>query len=259
MNYTFGERVKTLLDIAPVEKGIKDAIISTQRISFKELTEAHQLCNNNLNVKPLMYYMSELTPILNVYDHTKNKKEVKTESYNKLMQRLRNEEQEKEYRSLLKKNKESGNTGKHAGTDSIGNYAFLAQKDEDINKVGRIGDTAKELKHQITTIVNVLITVISVGYAVWYWSGSSMGLSIINNGDGFRILLSLFAALIVLIAEVVVFGGYLRKVDDARTKEKKMVENRTIVQTTVIKGRGKPVKSGSEGTKHSKKRNRNKK
>lgn len=76
-----------------------------------------------------------------------------------------------------------------------------------------------------------------------------MGLSQDAGGAsnmGVRVLLSLFAAVVVLIAEIVVFGGYLRKVDDARTKENALVEDRSVVQTIVIKGKGKGGSSGHD-------------
>ena len=67
---------------------------------------------------------------------------------------------------------------------------------------------------------------------MWYWSGSSLGLA---SDYAIRMLLSLVVAIIVLIAEVVVFGGYVRKVDEARERERASVERKTVVETVVIK------------------------
>ncbi|GMF03840.1 unnamed protein product [Ambrosiozyma monospora] len=91
----------------------------------------------------------------------------------------------------------------------------------------------KQLKQQLTTIFNIFISVVSVGYAVWYWSGSSMRLN-----DGVRILLCLFFSLLVLVAEVVMFGGYLKKIDDARIVERKKKEVKHVVETVTFSGDG---------------------
>lgn len=235
MNYTFGDRVKKLIEISSIGKGEKDAILSLGRITFQEVRDAHQTCKNDPDVKSLMCYISDLSPVFQIYDETKVSKGNKTEEYKSLMQRLRSEEKEKEYRKLLKRGTES------VGVDSIGGYAFMSGPNEEMHRVENVNQTAKEVKHQLTTIVNILITVVSAGYAVWYWSGSSMGLSradSIGGNMGIRVMLSLFAAIVVLIAEVVVFGGYLRKVDEARTKGKALEEERSVVQTIVIKGKG---------------------
>ncbi|KAG7830466.1 hypothetical protein KL920_002104 [Ogataea angusta] len=88
---------------------------------------------------------------------------------------------------------------------------------------------AKEVKHQVTTIVNVLISVVSVAYAVWYWTGS---VNLFN--DATRVLLALFASILVLVAEVVVFGGYLRRVDEAKQRERKKKEVRKVVDSVTF-------------------------
>lgn len=235
MNYTYGDKVRKLINASSMDKSEKDAILSLGRITFKELRDAHQTCSGKPDVKSLMHYMSDLTPVLHIYDLEGLGKAVKTDEYKALMSRLRAEEREKEYRTLLKRGDAEG------GVDGIGSYAFIAGGNDAARLAGSVGQTAKEVKHQLTTIVNILITVVSAGYAVWYWSGNSMGLSRDTGGAsnmGIRVLLSLFAAVLVLIAEVVVFGGYLRKVDDARTKENALVEDRSVVQTIVIKGKG---------------------
>lgn len=238
MNYTFGDRVKKLVNASAIDKSEKDAILSLGRITYKELREAHQKCSGEPDVGSLMHYMSDLTPVFRVYDREGLAKAAKTDEFKALMSRLRAEEKEREYRTLLKRGHDAG-----AHVDGIGSYAFLAGR----GQAGSAGQAAKEVKHQLTTIVNILITVVSAGYAVWYWSGSSMGLSRdagAAGNMGVRVLLSLFAAVLVLVAEIVVFGGYLRKVDDARTKEHALVEDRSVVQTIVIKGKGATASSG---------------
>lgn len=254
LKYRYGQKVKELIEECEIEKTDKDIILAFGRISFEEFNKVYDSykTKNNEQLKSRMYYMSDLIPIFEVYDQTpeNGKKEVKTEEYLKLMTRLRNEEEEKNYRNLInRKNKFDSNHNSNEkidnitnteSVDGIGNYYFLKTSNKTQYSNNSIGGMAKEIKHQITTIFNIMITVVSVGYAVWYWSGSSMGLGNSSNNNGIRVLLSLIASLITLVAEVVVFGGYLRKIEDAREKESKVVENRTIVQTIVIKGKGSP-------------------
>ncbi|CCF57956.1 hypothetical protein KAFR_0D03080 [Kazachstania africana CBS 2517] len=84
----------------------------------------------------------------------------------------------------------------------------------------------KQIKEQITTIFNILISVLSVIWAIWYWSKSSAGLAI-----HYRILLCLFFGLLVLIAEVVLYKSYLNKIHDAKVREKNKKERKKIVKT----------------------------
>lgn len=250
MKYRFGKKVKGLIEECEISKTDKDIIVSIGRISFDEFNKVYDSykIKNKKELKSRMYYMSDLIPIFEVYEKIpeNGKKEVKTEEYLKLMTRLRNEEEEKNYRDLInnRKNKydnnnniSNGDISNSEGVDGIGNYNFLKTSNKTQYANNTISGMAKEIKHQITTIFNIIITVVSVGYAVWYWSGSSMGLGNSSNNNGIRVLLSLTASLITLVAEVVVFGGYLRKIEDAREKENKIVENRTVVQTIVIKGK----------------------
>lgn len=88
---------------------------------------------------------------------------------------------------------------------------------------------AKELKHQLTTIVNILISVASVAYALWYWTGSSMH---INNA--YRVLICLFFSLLVLVAEVVVFNGYLNKLDEAKINERRKPEVKKVIDSVTF-------------------------
>lgn len=84
----------------------------------------------------------------------------------------------------------------------------------------------KELKNQITTIINIMISVGSVVYAVWYWTDSSMKMQ-----DSYRVLLCLFFGILILVAEVVVYLGYLNKIEEAKIKERKKVEIKKLVKT----------------------------
>lgn len=90
-----------------------------------------------------------------------------------------------------------------------------------------ISQQTKEVKHQITTIFNIALSVASVSYAIWYWTKSSAGL-----GVSARALLSIWGGLLILVAEVVVYGRYVQKVTTARVTERRKKETKHIVSTT---------------------------
>lgn len=93
-----------------------------------------------------------------------------------------------------------------------------------------ISKQTKELKSHITTIFNIIISVASVVYAIWYWTNSSWGLK-----DSYRVLLCLFFGILTLTAEVVVYLGYLNKIEQARIKERSKKEVKTVIRSFEIK------------------------
>ncbi|VBB89835.1 Conserved hypothetical protein [Yarrowia lipolytica] len=90
-----------------------------------------------------------------------------------------------------------------------------------------VSQQTKELKHQITTIFNIALSVVSVSYAIWYWTKSSAGM-----GVSARALLAIWGGLLILVAEVVVYGRYVRKTTEARVTERKKKESKQIVSTS---------------------------
>ncbi|KAF9696564.1 hypothetical protein EKO04_005220 [Ascochyta lentis] len=84
----------------------------------------------------------------------------------------------------------------------------------------------EEVHRQIILIINVLISIVCVAVFVWvaarHWSvGKRLGLSMVS-------------ALAVAVAEVVVYSGYVRKVQEAKTAEKKKPEIKEIVASWVL-------------------------
>ncbi|KAK9330534.1 endoplasmic reticulum-based factor for assembly of V-ATPase-domain-containing protein [Lipomyces starkeyi] len=81
----------------------------------------------------------------------------------------------------------------------------------------------KEIKQQISVIINIMFSVVSVAFAMWTWGGSSL-----NTGK--RLLLSMLAGLVVLVAEVTLYMGYIQRIDDARKKEKRTKEVKEVIR-----------------------------
>ncbi|KAF2687776.1 hypothetical protein K458DRAFT_440578 [Lentithecium fluviatile CBS 122367] len=87
----------------------------------------------------------------------------------------------------------------------------------------------EEVHRQVILIINVIVSIVACAVFVWvaarHWSvPKRLGLSMGSSGA-------------VAIAEVVVYSGYVRKVEDAKRKEKKKPEIKEIVQSWVIEGK----------------------
>lgn len=135
----------------------------------------------------------------------------KSPEYLALMAKLRREAQEKEYIGLTKPKLEH----KTLYDDTL----------DDIDDIKTISQMQKELKSNLTTIVNILISVASVVYAIWYWTNTSWPLTL-----GQRVLLCVFFGILVLVAEVVVYMGYLNKIEEAKIRERTTVEIKKVIK-----------------------------
>lgn len=145
-----------------------------------------------------------------VYVPPKPKSTPKSKEYLEYMEKLRVELQEREYQELL-----------HNKPDSIKNEEYVSFSQE-----------AKIVKEQLSAILNILLSTVSVGWAFWYWSASSIP----NLSLASRTLLSMFGAVLVLIAEVFIYSRYKTKVDTAKQVERKKREKKTILNTYEFTG-----------------------
>lgn len=127
------------------------------------------------------------------------------------LEKLDLRQQESSYQELVKKSNLNG-SAYGADTDSL-----------------TPSQMAKEIREQITTVFNVLVSVVSVVFAVWYWSGSSTWLPL-----HYRVILCLFFGILILVAELVVYNSYLRKISDAKEKERAKIEKKKVVKEIVI-------------------------
>jgi hypothetical protein len=69
---------------------------------------------------------------------------------------------------------------------------------------------------------NILVSILCCGGAVFYMTRYW-------NNAGLRVLLSLGVAILVGVAEVVVYAGYLRKVKESKLKERRKGDMREVV------------------------------
>lgn len=132
-----------------------------------------------------------------------------SEDFKKKLEFLKYQEQELEYRSMVKRSKS----------------VFSLQEDDELTP----SQINKQIKEQVTTVFNVLVSVISVVVAIWYWTGSST-----NFPVHVRLLLCLFFGILVLVADVVVYNSYLKKLEEAKVKEKTKVEKKKVLSKITL-------------------------
>jgi len=84
----------------------------------------------------------------------------------------------------------------------------------------------EEVHRQIILIINILVSVVCVAVFIWIAARSW--------SVGSRLGLSMGGAAAIAVAEVAVYGGYVRKVREAKRLEKKKPEIKEIVKTWVL-------------------------
>ena len=132
-----------------------------------------------------------------------------SEDFKKKLEFLKYQEQELEYQSMVKRSKS----------------VFSLQEDDELTP----SQINKQIKEQVTTVFNVLVSVISVVVAIWYWTGSST-----NFPVHVRLLLCLFFGILVLVADVVVYNSYLKKLEEAKVKEKTKLEKKKVLSKITL-------------------------
>jgi hypothetical protein len=126
----------------------------------------------------------------------------KSPEYTALMTRLRREAEEREYSRLT------------TGTEA---EAY----DEEM--------TWADVKRQLTVIFNVLLSTIATAAAVWKVAG--------GWDTPQRLGAAFAAALVVAVAEVALFGGYVRRLEEAATKEGEKKERKVETGVKWVVGR----------------------
>lgn len=156
-------------------------------------------------------------------------KKQQSPEYHALMARLRAEEEARSYERMLHPppTRETF-TQRFPGSRSHMPTGFSIGVDE-------VDDVSYEEVHrQVILIINVLISIVCVAVFIWVaarrWT------------VGKRLGLSMGGAFAVAVAEVVVYSGYVRKVQEAKFAEKKKPEIKQIVASWVLD----PSKLGEE-------------
>jgi hypothetical protein len=90
--------------------------------------------------------------------------------------------------------------------------------------------TYADINRQMALIANVLVSIIACSVAIWkvawHWNTPQ------------RLALSMAGSIIVAVAEVAIYAGYIGRVSEAKAKERKKVEKKTVAESWVIEGKG---------------------
>jgi len=142
------------------------------------------------------------------------------------MARLRREDDERSYQRMINPAPPMETFSQRFPLSSAAHAFASAQqplKGEEDDEI-----TYSDVDRQIALIFNVLISIVACAAAIWmaakWWSTPA------------RLALSFSGSLLVGVAEVVVYLGYLRRVGEAKGKEKGIKEVKEIMRTWVIGG-----------------------
>lgn len=136
---------------------------------------------------------------------------LKTPEFKALMARLRREQEEWQYERMIAHKADQYQA-------SIG----ATEKQTDEEEV-----TYADVNRQLTLILNVLISIIFCAVAIWltawHWSVPK------------RLFASMGGSVVVGIAEVTIYAGYIRRIKDAKVQERKKKEVREVTPLFRIK------------------------
>jgi len=148
--------------------------------------------------------------------------------YIALMVRLRAEEEARQYQRMVNpgplfKSESFSQRFPNAGTSFSLSTPYDKVEEDDLSY--------EEVHRQIILIINVLVSIVACAVFIWvaarHWSvPKRLGLSMGGSGA-------------VAIAEVVVYSGYVRRIVEAKRKEKRKPEIKKILQSWVIDGKEK--------------------
>lgn len=140
------------------------------------------------------------------------------------MKRLRQEEEQRQYELMINPPlpKETFSQRFPNAATSFGAAPIATNSEED-------EVTYADINRQMALIINVLVSIIACSVAIWIaarrWEVHQ------------RLALSMLGSGLVAFAEVAIYMGYIRRIKDARTKERGKVERKEVVETWVFDGK----------------------
>lgn len=197
------EELTNVINESGLDKELKAKIFSKNYITHEDLINFYQEFGPTSSLIELIKKTKLVIPNKNIVES-----KPKSKDFLESMEKLRLKAKEDEYQRLIR---------------PPGEYETLYEIDRENWTPAQ---AHKEMKSQVTTIINILISVASVVYAIWYWTDTSWGLE-----DSYRVLLCIFFGLLILVAEVVVYMGYLNKIEEAKVRERSKKEVKSIVRT----------------------------
>lgn len=145
----------------------------------------------------------------------------KMDDYKTLMNNLRRQEEERAYEQMVSRPSTAKVYQPH-DRQTAKPTPFPPTTDEDDEM------TYADVNRQMALILNIIISIVACSFAIWtasrHWS------------TPLRLGLSFGGSVLVAIAEVVVYAGYLGKLKGAKERGKDQFETKEIINTWVIGG-----------------------
>ena len=163
------------------------------------------------------------------------------------MQRLRQQEEQREYERMINPLPEKETFGQrfpNAAASSFNPNTYHGQTGvDDVDEV-----TYQDVDRQVAVIINVLVSIIACSVALWivarHWSVPQ------------RLALSMGGSVAVAAAEVAIYLGYIRRIQDAKGKEIKKIEKKEVSETWVIEKASGSTKAATDDMRYRKGRHR---
>ena len=166
--------------------------------------------------------------------------------YKALMARLRREEEARNYERMLNPPPQPETFDQRfPNSPKLSSYAtsqsMIARQNVEIAVKEEDEVTYAEINRQLALIANVLISIVACSFAIWmaarHWNTPA------------RLALAMSGSIIVAVAEVAIYAGYIRRVGEAKQEERKRLETKEVMDTWVIdaqKGKEKAVRLMSD-------------
>ena len=136
------------------------------------------------------------------------------------MARLRREEESRKYNAMLTSSTGGNSANPFALSSKPSAHSTFATGEDEEEM------TFADVNRQLTLIINVLVTIIAVGVSIWLVAG--------HFSAPRRLALAMGGALLVAVAEVAIYAGYLRKLGEAKVKERGRKEKKVVQKTWTI-------------------------
>ncbi|OAA50759.1 vacuolar H+-ATPase assembly protein [Beauveria brongniartii RCEF 3172] len=170
------------------------------------------------------FRLEELLRGSQVYVTPSAPKPAKSPEYIALMAKLRRDEDARAYQRMI--NPPIPLETFKARFPNSARYFAAANKPTSDADIGDDDVTYNEIHRQVMLLINFLVSIAGVAATLWilgrWWSLPA------------RLLLTMGGSILVAIAEVAVYGGYVWRMGEAKRKEDIRPERKEIVQTWIV-------------------------
>ncbi|PBP24611.1 vacuolar H+-ATPase assembly protein [Diplocarpon rosae] len=149
-----------------------------------------------------------------------------TLEYKALMARLRRDEEARSYERMTNPPPPMETFSQRFPAASAARAFSCSQPNIKASDPDDDGIAYTDVHRQVTLIFNVLVSIVACAAAIWvaakWWSTPA------------RLALSMSGSALVGVAEVAVYSGYMRRLGEAKGKEKKIKEIKEVVKTWAV-------------------------